>query len=96
MPTAFGSPGDGRWSQSYLGGGPEGEDDGRSDNLRHIPSFESRNEQEKLLSKSITGMSVKFNHHICGVTDRGDGDSFGDRKPETPFGVSGSIFRLDC
>jgi hypothetical protein len=70
MPTTFGSPGDGRRGLSELGGGPEGEDDGRSDSLQHISSFELRNEQENLLSQSITGMSVKFNH----LSRRGAGE----------------------
>jgi len=62
MPAAFGSPGGGRRGLSELGEGPEGEDGGRSDSLQHVSSFELRNEQENLISQSITGMSVKFNH----------------------------------
>jgi hypothetical protein len=37
MPTAFGSPGDGR-SQSERGGELEGADGSRSDNLQHMSS----------------------------------------------------------
>ena len=67
MPAAFGSPGDGRRGLSELGGGPEGEDDGGSGSLRHVSSFESRDEQENLPAENLAG-STGFEPAVSALT----------------------------